>query len=228
MNGSLLTFTFIAAVVISELGPAKPSVPLESRAITGGLPLSPDEQSVLMSAENEFAAGRYTECLKILEQAMSTSSQPHPELLNLRGATLVELGRLEEAAGILKWAIQAQPTHFWAQFNLAEISLLQGDLPGARKGFSDITSDLAIERELIALKLLLIELRLDDVASARRRLLPWPPASGAGYAAYAALARHEGDTVRARELIQEARRVYPDQWGVFLEKTLQESGIKLD
>ncbi|MCX6969855.1 MAG: tetratricopeptide repeat protein [Verrucomicrobia bacterium] len=162
--------------------------------------------------------------MKILE----TGSAPHPEILNMRGAVLSELGRKKEAAAMFEWALDGDPAHFWARYNLAELALMDGNLALARKHFVGITPQDPAQKELLALKLLLIDLRSDDEASARRQLPEWPPISAAGYAAYAAMSHHEGNEPQCAAILAEARRLHPDEWGIFLKKTLKESGVPVD
>ena len=146
----------------------------------------------------------------------------------MRGAALSELGRKKEAAAMFEWALESDPSHFWARYNLAENALMDGNLALARKHFLGISPRGPAQKELLALKLLLIDLRLNDEASARRQLPDWPTASAAGYAAYAAMAHREGNEAKRSAILAESRRLYPDQWGMFLKKTLEESGVPTD
>ena len=191
------------------------------RPVTASVrPLSAEDGAILKSAFREFEMRDFAECLKLLETA-----PVHPEVLNLRGAAMVEMGKKKDAAGMFQWAIYLDPMHFWARYNLAEIALLSGDLDRARKQFMVVPQRSLADRELVKLKLLLIDLRLDDEASARRQLPEWPPASAAGYAAYAAMAHREGNEPQRAAILAESRRLYPDQSGMFLKKTLEESGV---
>jgi tetratricopeptide (TPR) repeat protein len=180
----------------------------------------------LQKASQEFLKGNYSECLKILETELG--SVPHPEILNMRGAALSELGRSKEAAAMFEWALDGDPRHFWARYNLAEIALMDGNLALARKHFLGVAPRNPLQKELLSLKLLLIDLRQNDEASARRQLPDWPPASAGGYAAYAAMAHREGNEPQRAAILAESRRLYPDQWGMFLKKTLEESGVPAD
>lgn len=180
----------------------------------------------MRNASGEFQRGNYSGCLKILETEVGTV--PHPEILNMRGAALSELGRKKEAVAMFEWALDGDPAHFWARYNLAEISLLDGNSALARKHFLGISPRNPALKELLSLKLLLIDLRSDDETSARRQLPEWPPVSAAGYAAYAAMAHQEGNKPKCGAILAEARRLHPDQWDLFLQKTLEESGIPVD
>lgn len=180
----------------------------------------------MQKASGEFGRGNYSECLKILE--MEAGTVPHPEMLNMRGAALTELGRKKEAVAMFEWALDGDPSHFWARYNLAEIALMDGNLATARKHFLGISSQNPALKELLSLKLLLIDLRGGDEASARRQLPEWPPASAAGYAAYAAIAHQEGSAPQCAAILAEARRLHPDQWDLFLQKTLKESGVPVE
>ena len=220
----VLGVSLLASVLIPGLEPeGKVPTSVRGRLVMEPRPLSQEDSAVLQKASEGFQRGNYSECLKILETEVG--SVPHPEILNMRGAALSELGRKKEAAAMFEWALDGDPGHFWARYNLAEIPLMDGNLALARKHFLEITPQSPDLRELLSLKLLLIDLRSDDEASARRQLPEWPPASAAGYAAYAAIAHREGNEAKRSAILAEARRLYPDQWGVFLKKTLVESGV---
>jgi tetratricopeptide (TPR) repeat protein len=216
----ILLTVLLATVLVPE--PADiPQAP--TRAVSPAEPQSFEE--IMTAASGQFRAGKYEAVLIILDKG---GGLPHPEILNLRGAALVELGRGKEAVPFFEWALELEPTHFWARFNLAEIALLAGDLHGARKQFLGLPQRTPEETELVALKLLLVDLRLEDMASATRQLPDWPPATASGYAAYAAIAHAEGDSAKRSALFDEAKRVYPEQWSEFLQKTLKESGIPIN
>ena len=228
MIAALLGFTLFLAVVVPPLEPttALPDAG-ESVSVKRDRELTPEDLETLTAASIEFQSGRYQSALAILEKA-ATKSPPHPETLNLRGAALVELGRQKEAGQIFRWVLEIEPTHFWAQFNLAEIALLDRDILAARRLFLSVPRGTSAEDELVNLKILLIDLRSNDLPSARNHLPKWPPVSAAGYAAYAAMANAEGDSSKRIELIEQARSLHPEQFGAFLQKTLEESGIPLN
>lgn len=216
----ILLAALLATVIVPE--PADvPQAPVQ--AISAAEPLSFEE--VMTTASGQFRAGKYEAALAILEK---NGSLPHPEMMNLRGAALVELGRSKEAVPFFEWALGLEPTHFWARFNLAEIALLEGDLHGARKQFLILPQRSPEETELAALKLILVDLRLKDLASATRQLPDWPPATASGYAAYAAIAHAEGNFANRSALFDEAKRIFPEQRSEFLQKTLKESGIPIN
>ncbi len=216
----ILLTALLATVLVPE--PADiPQTPVQA--------VSPAEtqsfEEIMVAASEQFRAGKYEAVLGILDKG---GSLPHQEILNLRGAALVELGRGKEAVPFFEWALKLDPDHFWSRFNLAEMALLAADLHGARKQFLALPQRTPEETELVALKLLLVDLRLEDMASAARQLPDWPPATASGYAAYAAIAHAEGDSSKRSALFDEAKRIYPEQWSEFLQKTLKESGIPID
>lgn len=218
----LLASLAILAVVLT--GGTEESNPFLSRSVmVVERTLTPEDEELLASAGREFELQKFSECLSILEPA-----SVHPEVLNLRGAAMVEMGKKDEAAALFQWALELDPQHFWARYNLAEIALLKGELDRARKQFLVLPQRNPGERELGKLKLLLIDLRQNDEVSARRQLPEWPPASAAGYAAYAAIAHREGNDAQRAAILAESRRLHPNQWGMFLQKTLQESGVPVD
>ena len=217
----------MASVLISGIEPER-ALPISAHVGSAKelRPLSPEEVELLQKASEEFQRENYRECLKILEA--ETVSAPHPEILNMRGAALSELGRKKEAAAMFEWALDRDPAHFWARYNLAELALMDGNLALARKHFIGIVPQDPGQKELLALKLVLIDLRSNDEASARRQLPEWPPVSAAGYAAYAAIAHHDGNEAQRAAILAEARRVHQEEWGIFLVKTLKESGVPAD
>lgn len=225
MSGLLTSLLLLAQVLTSQV--SEPTTSSSAPSAQSHLGLNERDEAALLAAASEFDLGRYESCIAILSRAMAGMERPNIEFLNLKGASLVELGRFEEAKSTLLWALDLEPSHFWARFNLAEIQLLQGNLPEARNQFAAIASDPMPEQELITLKLVLIDLRLKDENSATLHLPDWPPVSAPGYAAYAALAQHQGDSTRARDILEMARTLHPDQWNSFLRKTLEESGVNI-
>lgn len=221
MSGVLASLVILAAVLLpdSDVLMSEPATP----AGPSNREISAEDKAVLSRAYLEFSMRNYHECLKILENAPI-----HPQTFNLRGAALLELGNKKDAASMFRLVLDLEPAHFWAQYNLAEIARATGDLDGARKRFLALPQNDPKERDIATLKLLLIDLQLDDEASARRQLPEWPPASAAGCAAYAAMAHREGNESQRAAILAEARRLHPGEWGIFLEKTLKESGVPVD
>jgi|GEM_PF-3643691 len=223
----LLAAILIVATLIVPAPPEKGSAPASPVRNFPPRPMTADEQSLLADAGRAFALGDHARCLKMLEGVDGVSAA-HPGLLNLRGAILCETGRVREAVPYFEWAVEADPGHFWANFSLAECALLDGDLARARNRFLRIPVTTPDERDLVALKLVLIDIRAGDKESARRQLPPWLPASAAGYAAYAAYAAYahaEGAPSRHSALLAKGRAAYPGGFSLFLKKTLEESGI---
>lgn len=224
--------TLLVALALSTL--ILPSTPDEetrsSKPVARTVParaLTGEEERLLAEAGRAFAAGDYPKCLEMLA-GVDGLSAAHPELLNLRGAVLSETGKVKEALPYFEWAAEADPGHFWARFNLAESALLLGEAGRARALFLLVPATTAGERELVALKLVLIDLKAGDVASAKRQLVNWPPSSAAGYAAYAAVAQATGQDAQRAAFLAEARSKFPGEFGLFLRKTLEESGIQPD
>ena len=223
---SFASLAFFLAVLVpgTQTEPETPdNTPPAAIAVSHAL--SKAELEVLQAAARAFRIGDYAGCLRTLETADGVL--PHPEILNLRGAALSELGRRKEANAMFEWALEADPSHFWARFNLAESALMDGDLAMARTRFLAMNPADPVQSELIALKLTLIAHSGGDLSAARRNLPPWPPVSAAGYAAYAVVAHAEGNDPKFHALLSEARQKHPDQWDNFLVKTLKESGLPI-
>lgn len=199
----------------------------QAPAATSTRALSRDEQTLLEEASLAFSEGNYAKCLEILS-VQAASSSAHPEILNLRGAVLCESGKFKEALPFFEWAAESDPRHFWAHYNLAECTLMLGDEERARGLFLLAPTASRSQKDLVALKLMLLDLRQGNLPSARTRLPNWPPDSAAGYAAYFAIAQSEGDTEAAKNLQREGKTLFPSEWGAFLKKTLRESGISAE
>lgn len=191
------------------------------------VPLTDEEKTALQSASLLFSAGDFRGCLEALGVEGAAASG-HPDLLTLRGAALSELGRHSEAVPFLRWAVKGNPNHFWAAYNLAECVYLLGDRTGARELFLAVPAASASEKELVALKLVLLAVLSDDLAAARGHLPVWPPASAYGIAAYAVMAHAENDETKRDELFLQLRELHPAAWDSFLKKTLLEAGVPLE
>ena len=186
--------------------------------------LSPSQMQLLERCAEAFKEGRYEECLSELDRAFP-ANHDHPAVLNLRGASLSELGRHTGAMLYFMRLLEQKPDDFWAAYNLAECQLVLGQLQAARDSFLKIRPASPSEKELVNLKLLLIDLRRDPANDVSALLPEWPPRSATGYAAYAALAHFRGGNEKCAALLGQAAAEFPEQWTLFLKKTLSESGV---
>jgi tetratricopeptide (TPR) repeat protein len=189
--------------------------------------LDAGSRAALSRAAAAFNEGRYEDCLAILESVFPMGSN-HPDVLNMRGASLAELGRHADASLYFLRILDQKPSDFWARYNLAECQLLMGQAGAARESFSAIQPVDVRERELVQLKLLLLDLREKQYEHAVGLLPEWPPQSAPGYASYAAMAHYEGNAARAKALLSQAADTFPQEWNLFLKKTLMESGVPVE
>ncbi len=227
MNFSVGMACFLATVIgpIPDQGSGGKQTTSGLRAPTLARELTAEEQTLLRNASAEFAMGNFAACLKLFENLDGTSAS-HPELLNLRGSILTETGRVREAVPYFEWAAEASPESFWPKFNLAECALMLGDLDRASELFLKVPTKSPGERELVLLKLVLLDIRRGNLDSAKKHLPDWPPVGAAGSAAYAAVAQAEGREENRVAILEESKRLHGAEWGLFLKKTLEESGIK--
>jgi tetratricopeptide (TPR) repeat protein len=68
--------------------------------------------------------------------AVTASARAHPSMLYNHGKVLMELGRMEQAAGMLRRTVQALPGHAAAWFELGRATLAREDFETAFEAFS--------------------------------------------------------------------------------------------
>ena len=94
------------------------------------LPKNPDVNLVL--AGIRFSEGRYEECIAILSPS---EGKKRPEILNMKAAALIRLGRVEEAGHTLEDTVARWPDFAPAWANLGALRSAAGDSDGAGKAF---------------------------------------------------------------------------------------------
>ncbi len=92
--------------------------------------IAPPLHAVLQQLGDLLTHGAYAEALSVAEQAQ-LSFPAHPELTRLHGVTLLQLGRLGDAARILQRAAELAPENVEIQCNLASLQLQNNDANGA-------------------------------------------------------------------------------------------------
>ncbi|MCR5724750.1 MAG: tetratricopeptide repeat protein [Treponema sp.] len=100
-------------------------------------------------AEVTYDLGDYPLALDYLDSA-AKYAKDRTDIQNLRGMTLISLGRLTDARAVFESIIQRFPNDVEARFGLAELDLFDGRFDGARQQYLD-----ALKREQNSRKALL-------------------------------------------------------------------------
>ncbi|PYM02885.1 MAG: hypothetical protein DMF19_01350 [Verrucomicrobia bacterium] len=152
---------------------------------------------------------------RLAEQA-DTAEPNQPQILNLRGAILLEQQKYDDAEGFFKEALKVDPKFREAQFNLADVPFRNKDYAKARDRFQALLKqtpggDKNQAAQLINFKVFLTYL-LEGKDSRAQKLMEQFQFSGDTPALYYAEAAWEfkHDNVdKANDWITSARKIYP-------------------
>ena len=152
---------------------------------------------------------------KLAEQA-DTAEPNQPQVLNLRGAILLEQQKYDEAEGFFKEALKVDPKFREAQFNLADVPFRNKDYTKARDRFQALLKqtpggDKNQAAQLINFKVFLTYL-LEGKDSRAQKLMEQFQFSGdtpALYYAEAAWQFKHDNADKANDWIASARKIYP-------------------
>ena len=183
----------------------------------------------LRRAARAFIGGDYRRAVALIEGRRHAIAG-NAEALNLLGAAYSELTRQRKAREAFSAALDLQPDHFWAAYNLAELDFVEGRSAQARGKFLELKSRHPAMSELLDLKLVLTHLAEDDIAAAREVAvaMPFPCDTPSWYVARAALDLHTGDSDSAYRWLAESERVMPGGINEFLLRTLRDAELDID
>jgi tetratricopeptide (TPR) repeat protein len=191
--------------------PAVQLLSLEERASkTKAVAKTSFEQALQAYEQRDFdSAARLT------EQA-DTAEPNQPQVLNLRGAILLEQQKYDEAEGFFKEALKVDPKFREAQFNLADVPFRNKDYAEARDRFQALLKqtpggDKNQAAQLINFRIFLTYL-LEGKDSRAQKLMEQFQFSGDTPALYYAEAAWEfkhDNTDKANDWITSARKIYP-------------------
>ena len=186
--------------------------------------LSPDERAsktkVVAKTAFEQALQAYEQrdfdsAARLAEQA-DTAEPNQPQVLNLRGAILLEQQKYDEAERFFKQALKADPKFREAQFNLADVPFRNKDYAEARDRFQALLKqtpggDKNQAAQLINFRIFLTYL-LEGKDSRAQKLMEQFQFSGDTPALYYAEAAWEfkhDNADKANDWITSARKIYP-------------------
>jgi tetratricopeptide (TPR) repeat protein len=152
---------------------------------------------------------------KLAEQA-DTAEPNQPQVLNLRGAILLEQQKYDEAEGFFNEALKVDPKFREAQFNLADVPFRNKDYAEARDRFQALLKqtpggDKNQAAQLINFKIFLTYL-LEGKDSRAQKLMEQFQFSGDTPALYYAEAAWEfkhDNAEKANDWVASARKIYP-------------------
>ena len=186
--------------------------------------LSPDERAsktkVVANTAFEQALQAYEQrdfdsAARLAEQA-DTAEPNQPQVLNLRGAILLEQQKYDEAERFFKQALKADPKFREAQFNLADVPFRNKDYAEARDRFQALLKqtpggDKNQAAQLINFRIFLTYL-LEGKDSRAQKLMEQFQFSGDTPGLYYAEAAWEfkhDNADKANDWITSARKIYP-------------------
>ena len=153
---------------------------------------------------------------------------PTPVTLNTRGAIEIEQKNFEEGARYCQEALKLDPKFYPARFNLAEIQLVQGHYPEARKMFEKFVRENSRD-ELARFRIFLTFLLEKNYDDARRAidLIPFPGDTPAYYYANASWDfAHERATEAHKWLGRADWTFGPDKCATFADSLYEIGWIK--
>jgi tetratricopeptide (TPR) repeat protein len=197
-----------------QAGQQRPAVqllsPEERASKTKAVAKTQFEQALQAFEQRDFDSAA-----RLAEQA-DTAEPNQPQILNLRGAILLEQQKYDEAEGFFKEALKVDPKFREAQFNLADVPFRNKDYTKARDRFQALLKqtpggDKNQAAQLINFKIFLTYL-LEDKDSRAQKLMEQFQFSGdtpALYYAEAAWQFKHDNADKANDWIASARKIYP-------------------
>src|SRR5437899_277358 len=195
-------------------GQQRPAVqllsPEERTSKTKAVAKTQFEQALQAHEQRDFDSAA-----RLAEQA-DTAEPNQPQVLNLRGAILLEQQKYDEAEGFFKQTLKADPKFREAQFNLADVPFRNKDYAKARDRFQALLKqtpggDKNQAAQLINFKVFLTYL-LEGKDSRAQKLMEQFQFSGdtpALYYAEAAWEFQHDNVDKANDWITSARKIYP-------------------
>jgi len=197
-----------------QAGQQRPAVqllsPEERASKTKAVAKTQFEQALQAFEQRDFDSAA-----RLAEQA-DTAEPNQPQVLNLRGAILLEQQKYDEAEGFFKEALKVDPKFREAQFNLADVPFRNKDYTKARDRFQALLKqtpggDKNQAAQLINFKVFLTYL-LEGKDSRAQKLMEQFQFSGdtpALYYAEAAWQFKHDNADKANDWIASARKIYP-------------------
>lgn len=200
---------------------------LQAQQAPAGDPLLAQQRlaAVLRQATADYDGGDFQSAISRLD-SLSGEAAGDLGVLNLRAAALTKAGQYEQAAGIFKQIVEANPDYFPAAFNAGEVQFLAGDREGALETFRGLRQR-DPRNELLRFKVFICQFALgrhDEAAKTAKSMQP-AGSTPAWYYAHALMARQSGDEGKARENLRAARDLYGENECRLFDESLSAAGL---
>jgi len=195
------------------------------------LPAEKQQQFAKLMQEGQTLLGqkRVQEALEKFNEA-ETLWPLHPNVINLKGAALVNLRDFERAAKYFEKGAVLYPDFWQMRFNLAEMHFVQGNYKKGEEMFQQLLAhEKAIEgptRRLVDYKVILCVLKQGRADDAKKMIDKYDiyDDTPVHYYGLAAWYFAKGDKAKGEEWVANARRVYSQQTNSIFEDALTELG----
>ncbi len=177
-------------------------------------------------AQQAFQARDFTNAVALIDKAELLEPGLAPAL-NLKGAALVQLRRLEDAEAVFKRLVETEPLNASGAFNLGEVYFVRRDFKAAREQFAKFLAFPGnAQNELGNYKLFLACLMLDDKKESERLLISFGSDQNRPvyWFSHAARAMHTRDAEKARAFLKTAGSKYPAQTVLLFLDSMVELG----
>ena len=165
-------------------------------------------------SEQLFGQKRIFECLESIRKAHQIYRKS-PATLNLQGACYVEFRNFKKATESFSAAQKADPKNRNVLFNLAEIKFVSQEWPEALSSLNNLLDNHGESfrqgmKDLIRFKILLCQLKTDQVAEAKATInaLSYKDDTPLFYFGNAAISYHAEKTTEAEQWLARGRRVF--------------------
>ncbi len=195
------------------------------------LPVEKQQQFGKLMQEGQTLLGqkRVQEALEKFNEA-ETLWPLHPNVINLKGAALVNLRDFERATTYFEKGATLYPDFWQMRFNLAEMHFVQGNYKKGEEMFRQLlANEKAIEgptRRLVDYKVILCVLKQGRADEAKKMIDKYDIYDDTPVHYYGLAAWHfaKGDKAKGEEWVANARRVYSQQTNSIFEDALTELG----
>jgi len=189
--------------------------------------------NLMQTGANRLAQKRVQEALEAFNEAELIWPE-YPELLNMKGAALVNIRDFDRATEYFGRALELYPSFWQAKFNLAEMHFVRGKFKDSLELFTGLLGNLkdldveldAMTRRLVDYKMILLHIKLDESQKAANLIANYDLFDDTPifYYSNAAVQFHAGEEVKGQEWVMKARSVYSPEVNNLFEDSLMELG----
>lgn len=186
---------------------------------------------LMQTVRERMAQKRTQEALEALNEAEVIWPE-YPELLNLKGASLVNLRDFDRAAEYFTKAMEMYPAFWQSKFNLAEMYFVRGNFKRSLELYNGLLEDFkredvqldSVTRRIVDFKIILNHIKLGQAKTADELIANYDLFDDTPIYYYSKAAVHfqAKEEAKAQEWIMKARSVYAPQVNNIFEDSLIE------